>query len=100
MRCQLATSKQTIPHLCFWWVESICYALDKGAGLYSDIQPEDVSADFYILLPCHSFTVESNRTHCRLCPTRYSFTPESSEACEGKVPCTGTQCKGRNMILH
>ena len=28
----------------------------------------------------------TNRTHCHLCPIRYSFTPESSEACEGEVP--------------
>ena len=26
-------------------------------------------------------------THCHLCPTRYSFPPESSEAHEGKVSC-------------
>ena len=31
------------------------------------------------------------RTHCHLCPTRYSFSPESSEAFEGEVPCPGTQ---------
>ena len=29
-------------------------------------------------------------THCRLCPTRYSFS-QSSEAFEGKVPCPRTQ---------
>ena len=33
----------------------------------------------------------TNRTHCHLCPTRYSFTLESSAACEGKVPCARTQ---------
>ena len=31
------------------------------------------------------------RTHCHLCPTRYSFSPESSEAFEGEVPCPRTQ---------
>ena len=31
------------------------------------------------------------RTHCHLCPTRYSFSPESSEAFEGEVPCPKTQ---------
>ena len=33
----------------------------------------------------------TSRTHCHLYPTRYSFTPEASEACEGKVPCLRTQ---------
>ena len=28
----------------------------------------------------------TKRTHCHLCSTRYSFTPESRETCEGKVP--------------
>ena len=31
------------------------------------------------------------RTHCYLCPTRYSFSPESSEAFEGEVSCRRTQ---------
>ena len=31
------------------------------------------------------------RTHCHLCPTRYSFLPESSEAFEGVVSCPRTQ---------
>ena len=31
------------------------------------------------------------RTHCYLCPTRYSFSPESSEAFEGEVPCPRAQ---------
>ena len=30
------------------------------------------------------------RTHCHLCPTRYSFSPESSEAFEGEVSCRRT----------
>ena len=46
------------------------------------------------------------RTHCHICPTRYSFAPESSEACEGKVSCPRTQqrnivpmLRGENMII-
>ena len=31
------------------------------------------------------------RAHYYLCPTRYSFTPESSEACKDEVPCQRTQ---------
>ena len=31
------------------------------------------------------------RTHCHLYPTWYSFSPESSEAFEGEVPCLRTQ---------
>ena len=42
----------------------------------------------------------TNRTHCHLCPTRYSFTPESSEACEGKVPCPRTQHRNNAPILR
>ena len=30
------------------------------------------------------------RTHCHLCPTRYSFSPESSEAFAGEVSCPRT----------
>ena len=30
------------------------------------------------------------RTHCHLCPSRYSFSPESSEAFEGEVSCPRT----------
>ena len=32
-----------------------------------------------------------NRTHYHLCPTRYSFTTESSEARQGEEPCPRTQ---------
>ena len=39
-------------------------------------------------------------THCHLCPTRYSFTPESIEAYEGKVPCPGTQHRNNVPILR
>ena len=44
-------------------------------------------------------TLGTNRTHCHLCPTRYSFTPESSEACEGKVLCPRTQHRNSVPIL-
>ena len=42
----------------------------------------------------------TNCTHCHLCPTRYSFTPESSEACGGKVPCLRTQQLNNVAILR
>ena len=42
----------------------------------------------------------TSRTHCHLCPTRYSFTPESSEACEGKVSCPRTQHRNNIPILR
>ena len=42
----------------------------------------------------------TSRTHCHLCPTRYSFTPESSEACEGKVSCRRTQHLNNVPILR
>ena len=42
----------------------------------------------------------TSRTHCHLCPTRYSFTPESSEACEGKVSCPRTQHRNNVPILR
>ena len=35
-----------------------------------------------------------------LCPTRYSFTPESSEACEGEVSCPRTQHRNNVPILR
>ena len=40
------------------------------------------------------------RTHCHLCPTRYSFTPESNEACEGKVPRPKSQHRNNVPILR
>ena len=39
-------------------------------------------------------------TCSHLCPARYSFTPESSEACEGKVPCLRTQHRNNVPILR
>ena len=40
------------------------------------------------------------RTHCHLCPTRYLFLPEPSEACEGKVTCLRTQHQDNVTILR
>ena len=40
------------------------------------------------------------RTHCHLCPTMYSFTPESREACEGEVPCPRTHHRNNVPILR
>ena len=42
----------------------------------------------------------TNRTHCHLCPIRYLFTPESSEACEGEVPFPRTQHRNNVPILR
>ena len=42
----------------------------------------------------------TSRTHCHLCLTRYSFTPESSEGCEGKVSCSRTQHRSNVPILR
>ena len=41
----------------------------------------------------------TNHTHFYLCPTKYSFTLESSEACEGKVPCPRTQQHRKNVPI-
>ena len=53
------------------------------------------------LFVCHFNSTESihspaYRTHCHICPIRYSFTPESSETCEGEVPCP--RAKHRNNV--
>ena len=92
------------------------YNLNEGAGflkvqvfLLSDIKFEDRSSDFtfYPLVtgPVHSCAILTPRgayspaavsahwtyrTHCHLCPTRYSFLPESSESFEGEVSCPRT----------
>ena len=71
---------------------------------------KDLSSDFtfYPLVtgPVHSCAISTprgayspaavsahwtHRTHCHLCPTRYSYLPESSEAFEGEVPWPRTQ---------
>ena len=85
----------------------------KGAGLSSDIKSEDLSSDIYILplghwtcsFVCHFNSTESIQSCSRFgalnssytLPSlsyqvgRYSFSPESSEAFEGEVPCPRTQ---------
>ena len=42
------------------------------------------------------------RTHCHICPTRYSFTPKSSEAFESEMHCPRTQHikKGEKLYLE
>ena len=40
------------------------------------------------------------RTHCHICSIWYSFTPESSEAYEGKVPCPKTRHWNNVPILR
>ena len=42
----------------------------------------------------------ASRTHCHLCPTRYSFTLQSSEACEGRAPCPRIQHQTNVRILR
>ena len=42
----------------------------------------------------------TSRTYCHLCPTRYSFTLQSSEACEGRVPRPRTQHQTNVRILR
>ena len=71
---------------------------------------------FLVTRPVHSRTISTpflehtalaaisalgtSRTHRRLCPTRYSFSPESSEACKGKVSCPRTQHRNNVPILR
>ena len=44
--------------------------------------------------------LKTTRTHYHLYPTRYLFTPESSEACKGKVLCQRTQHQNNAPILR
>ena len=44
--------------------------------------------------------ISAHRTHFHLCPTRYYFTHESSEACEGDVPCPRTQHRNNFQTLR
>ena len=85
------------------------YYKGKGSGLQSNIKSEDLSSDFTFYPPghwTHSCAISTQRrayspaaisahwtycTHCHLYPTWYSFSPESSEAFEGEVPCLKTQ---------
>ena len=66
---------------------------------------------FYPLLngPSYSCAISTPRrannpaaisAHCHLCPTRYSFTPELSGACPGKVPYLRTQHRNNVPILR
>ena len=66
IQCSVPFTHMTPGH----WICSFMYHFNSLFGAYSTAA---ISA------------LGTNRTH--LCPTRYSFTPESSEAYEGKVPC-------------
>ena len=66
----------------------------------SDITPGMVTGPVHlcaISIPRRSYSLAvvsahwHYRTHCHLCPTRYSFSPESSEAFESEMPCPRTQ---------
>ena len=49
---------------------------------------------------CAISVLGTNRTYRHLCPTRYSFTPESREKCYGKVPCPKIQHRNNVPILR
>ena len=93
-----------------WNNQSTIQLYIKGKMQVSDIKSEDLSSDFtsypLVIGPVHSCAISTPRrayspaavsahwtycTHCHLCPTRYSFLPESSEAFEGEVSCLRTQ---------
>ena len=74
-----------------------------------------ILSDLYILPPGHLWAISTPRrtyspaaisahwtlsSHCHLCPTRYSFSPESCEAFEGEVPCPRTQHRNNVPILR
>ena len=82
---------------------------NQHLGDFFYIKSEDLSSDFtfYPLVtgPVHPCAIstprgayspaavsahKTYRTHCHLCPTRYSFSTESSEAFEGEVSCPRT----------
>ena len=65
------------------WTCSFMYHFNSLFGAYST---------------CSHFGARN--THFHLCPTRYSFTPESSEACEGKVSCPRTRHRNKVPILR
>ena len=46
----------------------------------------------------HTAAISALGTHCHLCLTKYSFTPESSEACKDKVPCPCPRTQHRNNV--
>ena len=59
-----------------------------------------ISIPFWSIQHLQHSALGSSRTHCYLGPTRYSFTPESSEACEGKVSYPRTQHRNNVPILR
>ena len=67
------------------WTCSFMYHFNSLFGAYST---------------CSHFGARTSRTNCHLCPTRYSFSPESSEACEGKGSCPRTQHRNNVPILR
>ena len=96
---------------------SMWYWKGKGAGLYHDIKSENLSADFsfhpLVTGPIRSCAIStprraysptailahlSYRGHCNVRPTRYSFTPESSKGCQGKVSCQGHNIETMSYI--
>ena len=55
----------------------------KCAGLFFDIETLTLRRAYSaVAILGHS----TYCTHCHLCPTRYSFTPQVEHACDGKVP--------------
>ena len=54
--------------------------------------PFQLHAEHTILQPFWGISIDwTYRTHCHLCPNRYSFSPGLSEPFEGEVPCPKTQ---------
>ena len=78
----------------------------KVYSLISNLKTSDFTSYPLVTGPVHSCAISTprrayspaalpahwtHRTHCHLCATRYSFSPESIEAIEGEVPCPRTQ---------
>ena len=59
--------------------------------------PFQLHRDYAVLQPFRRIEL---RTHGYLCLTRYSFTSESTEACEGKVSFPRTQYRNNVPILE
>ena len=53
--------------------------------------PFQLHGEHTVLQPFRCIELRPYRIHFHLCPTRYSFSPESSEAFEGEVTCLSTQ---------
>ena len=64
------------------WTSSFIYHFNSFFGAYSNAA---ITA------------IETNRTHCHLCHTRYSFTHEWNEAREGELPCARTQHRSNDV---